>query len=348
MINTGPMRYGCFSPQLYQVPGPTAVHHFWPNSSAMQPPSNLYQTFQPAQVATPSILHPLSNICKMSVQETANWIYNLGIHLKWDKADCYAYSLSFRREQIDGTEIMHLNHEKLLKILKVKKLGHRLTIIKEVMHLRRQKMIEKVNIMARFHEQCEIDSLFHPSLSTSESERMSAPVTKARSGKKLKKVLGSCARRYGVSSDGVCRRHSASYDHRSKRIAKLRSNCTIGRELSYGSDKEQESFLFSWRAQTSCSSSTDDITTKVKKQKDEQPIANSFECSSEPRDNLSNDASNDNDLIMCPKSGVIAPLKTKSATYISLRSSSEACSSRMDPNNAKSTSHYLSSSSRSL
>jgi len=273
----------------------------------------------------------------MSVQETANWIYNLGIHFKWDKADCYAYSLSFRQEQIDGTEIMHLTHEKLLNILKVKKLGHRLTIIKEVMHLRRQKMIEKVTIMARFHEQCEIDSLFHPSLCTSESERMSAPATKARSGKKLKKVLGSCARRYGVFSDGICRRHSASYDYRAKRSAKLRSNCY----------NEEVSFLCSERAQTSCSSSTDDIT-KITEPKDEQPIHNSYECSNGPRDNLSTDASNDNDLIMCPKSGVIAPIKTKSSTNISLRSSSKAISSLMNPNNRKSTSHLLSPSSSSL
>jgi len=241
---------------------------------------------------------------------------------------------------MDGTEIIHLNHEKLLNILKVKKLGHRLTIIKEVMHLRRQKVIEKVNIMARFHEQCDIDSLFHPSLCTSESERMSAPTTKARSGKKVKKVLGSCVRRYGVFSDGICRRHSASYDYRLMRSAKLRSNCTRGREISDGSDNEQESLVCSERAQTSCSSFTDDIT-KVKEPKDEQPIVNSYECSSGPRDNLSTDASNDNNLIICPQSGVIAPLKTK-------KLSSEASSSRMDPNNRKSTSYSLSPSSSSL
>jgi len=318
MINNRPISYCYTFCQPHQVTGPAAVHYLYQSGFYVQPPNYIYQTFQPAQAATQSIVNPL-NMSKMSVQEAANWIYNLGVRLMWDEADCQAYRISFKANRIDGIEIMNLNHDKLQNILKIKKLGHRLSIIKVVMVLRRQKVIERVNVLARFHEQCELDSLFHPSLftdpSSSEAETMSAPAPKNRFTNEKRKInQGNGNRILEVFSDGTHRRYPAGSNYRSRKIANCRSHLKRGGRAERS--QSEQSFACCGRAQTTVST---DETSMVSETRDEKPVANSRRCSRGSSDKLRPDAVNGNDTKRSLKSWDIPPLKAKRKSWISLR-----------------------------
>jgi len=80
-----------------------------------------------AKTIPPSVTY----IDEMSVKQTAKWIMDLGKLLQWEYLDTLYIAKLFCKGAIDGSRIVTFENADL-KELKVKKLGHRLAILKAV------------------------------------------------------------------------------------------------------------------------------------------------------------------------------------------------------------------------
>jgi len=76
--------------------------------------------------------HPETAICWMTVKQACKWIWQLGGFFKWNWADRLANSWSFIEKKIDGRKLVSFEVEDFKRINIIKKLGHRLAIIKVV------------------------------------------------------------------------------------------------------------------------------------------------------------------------------------------------------------------------
>jgi len=130
------------------------------NLPAMQTPNNIPQSWGlRCQITVETLARTIppsaSQIQEMSVDETVYWINNLGKLLHWGYRDTCDIAKVFRQEKIDGSKIVKFENTDLKKI-KVKKLGHRLAILKAVRSLYslvtvvKEVTSVKVNIMEKF------------------------------------------------------------------------------------------------------------------------------------------------------------------------------------------------------
>jgi len=130
------------------------------NFPAMPNPNNIHQRRRlRCQIAVETLAKTIppsaTQIQEMSVDETVYWINNLGKLLQWGYRDTCDIAKVFRQEEIDGSKIVKFENTDLKKI-KVKKLGHRLAILKAVRSLYslvtvvKEVTSVKVNIMEKF------------------------------------------------------------------------------------------------------------------------------------------------------------------------------------------------------
>ena len=70
---------------------------------------------------TTSAISCRSDVIDWSVDDVVTWLRRLGLH---------SYEAAFRRQQIDGAELLHLTHDSLQTGLKVDVLGHRSKILR--------------------------------------------------------------------------------------------------------------------------------------------------------------------------------------------------------------------------
>jgi len=76
--------------------------------------------------------HLETDIQRMSVEQTCNWIWDLGSGCGWNIKDRIANVTSFSSKQIDGNQLVRLGVEDLHKLKVVKKLGHMIDIVMAV------------------------------------------------------------------------------------------------------------------------------------------------------------------------------------------------------------------------
>jgi len=70
---------------------------------------------------------------KMSPEQIAHWIGEIARDQKWTEAD--TYSDLFRGKKVSGEQILKMNYQTLLSAVGIKKLGHRLEILRSVEEL---------------------------------------------------------------------------------------------------------------------------------------------------------------------------------------------------------------------
>jgi len=92
----------------------------------------------------PILCYPHANtkINLMSVLQTREWILNLGFCLGWAFKDCWDNAISFYEKQIDGTQLVIMDVKDLGFI---KKLGHRIDIVRAVKALKHRANVMQHN-----------------------------------------------------------------------------------------------------------------------------------------------------------------------------------------------------------
>jgi len=102
----------------------------------------------------------------MSVSETAMWIQNLGELLNWNNIHKHAIASKFMQHEIDGSKIMEFKTSSDLKKLEIKKLGHRMAIVKaakqicQALELVERLKKDRVDMMEKYFQNCHEDSDF--------------------------------------------------------------------------------------------------------------------------------------------------------------------------------------------
>jgi len=76
----------------------------------------------------------------MSVEQTWTWIWWLGNSVGWDPADCYANAESFRQKKISWSQLAKMGVDDFKRENMVKKLGHKLEIVKRVKEALKDRM----------------------------------------------------------------------------------------------------------------------------------------------------------------------------------------------------------------
>jgi len=141
----------------------------------------------------------------MSVSETAMWIQNLGEFLNWNNIHTHAIASKFMKHEIDGSKVIELKTNSDLKKLEIKRLGHRLAIVKAVKHIcKAQELIERlrkdrVDMMVfqiRFEDSDFISSEFE--FSNSESKSTTKSLFRHRLRRSLKCEVDQ------PTSDSIC------------------------------------------------------------------------------------------------------------------------------------------------
>jgi len=82
---------------------------------------------------TPTNMLTSTHINMMSVEQTANWIRNFGVHRGWQEAGVYA--CTFSKNKIKGSTLKHLNHEILKFDIGMLNHFHRLNLLATIRQL---------------------------------------------------------------------------------------------------------------------------------------------------------------------------------------------------------------------
>jgi len=194
----------------------------------------MFQNFQsplPAQVELPfPIPIPSTPIIRMTVEEVATWINKFANSRKWEEADKYADS--FRRNQIDGKQMVELKNTDLWTNLEIAKLGHRLEILKTIKDLcplpraRCANLMERSTYMMERYKRTEL--IHHESDSTETSfDGTSAPESRSRSSRKLRRRFTRSGGDSSIAyySDGDCPGEKTRYQNLSpKELGKAAGN----------------------------------------------------------------------------------------------------------------------------
>jgi len=126
----------------------SAMHNLRPNFSTHSTTNNCYLTpysvhpqafhanaplyCQPKAQQQKLRPRPAKEIVFLSVEETADWIYELGKFEKWDWVNHNSIRRKFSQNNIDGKKIMQITRNELKDTCNIEKLGHRLVIEKVV------------------------------------------------------------------------------------------------------------------------------------------------------------------------------------------------------------------------
>lgn len=105
-----------------------------------------YQSEKPSQ-----ILEPIFPIDTQDAEAVATWVLRLANQRNWDEAEVYAES--FRKNKINGPKMVKLSNTDLWKTLNIKKLGHRLEILKAV-----RRICPSQNTSTKQWDDCEPES----------------------------------------------------------------------------------------------------------------------------------------------------------------------------------------------
>jgi len=159
-----------------------------PVSSIFLPEYSPMSMRPPVKKKIPS---PETEFEDMSVDQVCNWIGEFGTSQGWCNSDTYTYVESFRLKKIDGRQLVCLTPEDFLEMNMVKKLGHKIAIVRAVKELKNS----AVNVMERYHKTCARDPSFYgkqvSSQSSCEWSTNSEPVRQFERGK-----LGALKKRY--------------------------------------------------------------------------------------------------------------------------------------------------------
>lgn len=170
-MNNEAMNNGYVRPQQNQVVGPDQfVHGFVP----CQP--ILAYTSQPTSVKKKKTPSPETDIYLMSVDQVCNWIEKLGVSLNWDRKDWFAYKESFRQKEIDGSQLVALQINDFKKLNIVKKLGHKIAIVRAVKVLKDR----PVNLIEIYKKRCDMYSYGKLSSSEKNEKQRSEPIPKPK------------------------------------------------------------------------------------------------------------------------------------------------------------------------
>jgi len=120
------------SQMFYATANP--AHNRIPNLSAQSVINNGFSTANAGDdyvvLNAKHCTSPEKEIVLMQVWEIACWIYNLGTSLNWDMVDCNNIRSKLIENNINGKKLLEMEQDDLWRTCNIKKLGHRLTIIK--------------------------------------------------------------------------------------------------------------------------------------------------------------------------------------------------------------------------
>jgi len=131
--NWAPVIHGCST--VHQIPGSLRPI----NKQVIGSAQNFWIRDAPKSIL--KYPYPNTEIHLMSVLQTRDWIWNLGSSLHWAYKESWFYAISFCNKQIDGNQLVNMDVEDLRKLNIVKKLGHRLAIVKAVKAIQRKSSI---------------------------------------------------------------------------------------------------------------------------------------------------------------------------------------------------------------
>jgi len=143
---------------------------------------------------------PKIAIYKMNVGELAAWVNDFSKFKKWAEADMYAEYV--RQKGVDGKKIMRFKNKDLLYNLGIKKLGHRLDILKMVQDLCSSPRAQCLEQMERYHQRISSYSDSDESVASFDSPYNSAPEPDSACGRWLQRnISGRCERNGALWSD---------------------------------------------------------------------------------------------------------------------------------------------------